>query len=115
MADDVFVEIFDVRIIALSHSLSLSLSLCVCVDLSLSLSVDLSLFSVFVFCVQAISLSVSSWFPWACLKQGRLGRLQVAKDPGQLKNLVNETSQADLDYYRATTLKQWKCAGSQCL
>ena len=38
----------------------------------------------------------------------------VDEDPGQMRNLVNETSAADLAYYRAEIRRQFACAGASC-
>lgn len=35
-------------------------------------------------------------------------------DPGQMRNLVNQTSAADMAFYRATTKAQFACAGATC-
>ena len=37
------------------------------------------------------------------------------QDPGQMVNLANATSAADLEYYRATARKQFECAGTSCV
>jgi hypothetical protein len=36
------------------------------------------------------------------------------EDPGQLVNLVNSTSEADLAFYRETARKQFACSGAAC-
>ena len=38
----------------------------------------------------------------------------VAADPGQLVNLKNATSAADLAWYRAEAERQFRCVGSGC-
>ena len=35
-------------------------------------------------------------------------------DPGQLRNIVNETAAEDMEFYRATTKAQFMCAGASC-
>jgi uncharacterized protein YaaR (DUF327 family) len=38
----------------------------------------------------------------------------VEKDPGQLVNLVNETTAEDMAFYKQMVREQFACAGKSC-